>query len=243
MPAIGVLLGLALASKWVAAYAIGALALLLLVRSALGRVVAILGLIAITSVLGYIAISVPEGQGFGNVTFLLIMVGLTLTAVVVAVTHPDRLDRRRTVVRADRPGRRRRGRLLRRARDRAHRHGVHARPGHGHAAPAWPSPCRPARSSWRARSPSAGGWATDRWPPHPPGRPARPSCRRPTRRRPTGCGPGWLAGLPVAVRRGLPCGHPPRGLRRLVHPVGDASTATSCGPACRPATPARRCSS
>ena len=38
MPVIGVLLGLALASKWVAAYAIGALGLLLLVRSALGRV-------------------------------------------------------------------------------------------------------------------------------------------------------------------------------------------------------------
>ena len=88
MPAIGVLLGLALASKWVAAYAIGALALLLLVRSALGRVLALLGMIAITSVLGYIAISVPEGQGFGNVAFLLIMVGLTLVGVVVAVNHP-----------------------------------------------------------------------------------------------------------------------------------------------------------
>ena len=88
MPAIGLLLGLALASKWVAAYAIGALALLLLVRSALGRVVAILGLIAITSVLGYLAISVPEGGGIGNVTFLLVMIGLTLAAVVIAVTHP-----------------------------------------------------------------------------------------------------------------------------------------------------------
>ncbi|MDH4142995.1 MAG: phospholipid carrier-dependent glycosyltransferase, partial [Chloroflexota bacterium] len=82
MPAIGVLLGLALASKWVAAYAIGALVLLLLVRSALGRVVAILGLIAITSVLGYMALSVPEGQGIGNVTFLVVMIALTLLAVV-----------------------------------------------------------------------------------------------------------------------------------------------------------------
>ena len=62
MPVIGVLLGLALASKWVAAYAIGALILLILVRSALGRVLAILGLIGMTGVLGYIAISVPEGQ-------------------------------------------------------------------------------------------------------------------------------------------------------------------------------------
>ena len=88
MPVIGLLLGLALASKWVAAYAIGALALLLLVRSALGRVIAILGLIAITSVLGYIATSVPAGQGFGNIPFLVIMVGLTLIAVTAAVFHP-----------------------------------------------------------------------------------------------------------------------------------------------------------
>ena len=34
---MGVLLGLALASKWVAAYAIGALGILVLMRSALGR--------------------------------------------------------------------------------------------------------------------------------------------------------------------------------------------------------------
>ena len=93
MPVIGVLLGLALASKWVAAYAIGALLLLILVRSALGRVLAILGLIAITGVLGYMAISVPAAEGatdpgFGNLTFLLIMIALTLLAVVVAVVHP-----------------------------------------------------------------------------------------------------------------------------------------------------------
>jgi hypothetical protein len=88
MPFIGLLLGLALASKWVAAYAIGALLLLVLVRSALGRVLAIHGLIAITGVLGYIAISVPEGAGIGNLTFLLVMVALTLVAVVVAVLHP-----------------------------------------------------------------------------------------------------------------------------------------------------------
>ena len=88
MPVIGLLLGLALASKWAAAYAIGALGLLLLVRSALGRVVAILGLIAISGVLGYLAISVPEGGGLGNIPFLAIMIGLTLIAVVAAVFHP-----------------------------------------------------------------------------------------------------------------------------------------------------------
>ena len=88
MPVIGLLLGLAFASKWVALYAIFAMGLLILIRSALGRVVSILGLIAVTSVLGYMAISVPEGQGFGNLTFLLIMVALTLVAVVVAIFHP-----------------------------------------------------------------------------------------------------------------------------------------------------------
>ncbi len=88
MPVIGVLLGLALASKWVALYAIGGLALLILARSALGRVLAILGLIALTCVLGYMAITVPPDSGIGNLTFLLVMMGLTLTAVVVAVLHP-----------------------------------------------------------------------------------------------------------------------------------------------------------
>jgi hypothetical protein len=88
MPVIGLLLGLALASKWVAAYAIGALVLLLLARSALGRVLAILGMIGLTSVLGYLAITVPEGGGFGNLTFLLIMIGLTLLGVAINVMHP-----------------------------------------------------------------------------------------------------------------------------------------------------------
>ena len=93
MPVIGLLLGLALASKWVAAYAIGALLLLILIRSALGRVLAILGMIGITGVLGYMAISVPPATaggdpGFGNMTFLLIMIALTMLAVFVAVVHP-----------------------------------------------------------------------------------------------------------------------------------------------------------
>ena len=45
MPVMGVLLGLALASKWVAAYAIGALGILVLIRSALGRLLLIAGMI------------------------------------------------------------------------------------------------------------------------------------------------------------------------------------------------------
>jgi 4-amino-4-deoxy-L-arabinose transferase-like glycosyltransferase len=89
MPVIGLLLGLALASKWVAAYAIAAIAVLILVRSALGRIVTIAGLLALTFVLGYMAISVPQGAtSGGNLVFILVMIGLTLLAVVVTVLHP-----------------------------------------------------------------------------------------------------------------------------------------------------------
>ncbi len=89
MPVIGVLLGLALASKWVAAYAIGALAILILARSALGRLVLILGMIGLTGVLGWMALAVPANStATGNLTFVLIMIALTLATVVVTVYHP-----------------------------------------------------------------------------------------------------------------------------------------------------------
>ena len=63
MPAMGVLLGLALASKWVAAYAIGALGILVLIRSALGRILLILGMIGMTGFLGWMGLAVPAGSG------------------------------------------------------------------------------------------------------------------------------------------------------------------------------------
>ncbi|HTC86367.1 MAG TPA: phospholipid carrier-dependent glycosyltransferase, partial [Candidatus Acidoferrum sp.] len=94
MPMIGLLLGLALASKWVAAYAIAAIGLLILVRSALGRVITIVGMIAVTVVLGYggLATATPEaGQtasSSANLLFMFIMIGLTLIAVLVTVLHP-----------------------------------------------------------------------------------------------------------------------------------------------------------
>ncbi|HEU4573265.1 MAG TPA: phospholipid carrier-dependent glycosyltransferase, partial [Candidatus Limnocylindrales bacterium] len=90
MPLIGAALGLALASKWVALYAIVGIGFLVLVRSALGRVLAILALIAMTTVLGYLAINVPVGTGFGNLPFVAIMVALTVIAVIANVTHPIR---------------------------------------------------------------------------------------------------------------------------------------------------------
>ncbi|HYL41317.1 MAG TPA: hypothetical protein VET90_08420, partial [Candidatus Binatus sp.] len=87
MPVMGLLLGLALASKWVAAYAIGGLGILIVARSALGRLVLVLGLIGATTALGWIAVSGPAGSDY---VFLAIMVGLTLAAVVAIVLHPIR---------------------------------------------------------------------------------------------------------------------------------------------------------
>ncbi|HET7028027.1 MAG TPA: phospholipid carrier-dependent glycosyltransferase [Candidatus Limnocylindrales bacterium] len=89
MPVLGVLLGLGLASKWVAAYAIGALGILYLARSALGRVILIAGMLAATTALGYLAIGVPAAKASGpNLAFMIIMVGLTALAVAVAVLRP-----------------------------------------------------------------------------------------------------------------------------------------------------------
>ncbi|HEY8437559.1 MAG TPA: phospholipid carrier-dependent glycosyltransferase [Candidatus Limnocylindrales bacterium] len=90
MPLIGVFLGLGLASKWVALYALGGIALLILARSALGRFITIVSMIGLTAVLGYLAINVPAGSGFGNLPFVAMMVGLTIVAVVANVAHPIR---------------------------------------------------------------------------------------------------------------------------------------------------------
>ncbi|HYK95242.1 MAG TPA: phospholipid carrier-dependent glycosyltransferase [Candidatus Dormibacteraeota bacterium] len=88
VPLMGAFLGFALASKWVAAYAIGGLGLLVLTRSALGRLLLIIGLLGLTTALGYVAISVPAGQDGGNYVFLAIMIGLVLVAVLANVIHP-----------------------------------------------------------------------------------------------------------------------------------------------------------
>ncbi len=94
MPAIGLLLGLALASKWVAAYAIAAIGLLILVRSALGRTLTILALIGATIYLGYQGLIVavaPAGQVIlsgPNYLFIFIMIAVTLLATIVTILHP-----------------------------------------------------------------------------------------------------------------------------------------------------------
>jgi hypothetical protein len=89
VPLIGFFLGFALASKWVAAYAIGGLGILALVRSALGRLVLIGGLIFATTALGYVAISVANGSSGGNYLFFLIMVALVVIAVLANTIHPS----------------------------------------------------------------------------------------------------------------------------------------------------------
>jgi hypothetical protein len=48
----------------------------------------ILGLLGLTTALGYIAISVAEGQTGGNYVFLVLMVGLVVIAVLANVLHP-----------------------------------------------------------------------------------------------------------------------------------------------------------
>ena len=90
LPLVGILLGLGLASKWIALYAIAGVAVLILGRSALGRIGLILGLVLGTTVLGYMALFVPSsGATAGaNYVFVVMMIALTLGAVLVTVLHP-----------------------------------------------------------------------------------------------------------------------------------------------------------
>lgn len=89
VPLMGGFLGFALASKWVAAFAIGGLGILSLVRSALGRLILIAGLVVLATVLGYVAISVAEDSTVGgNYVFLIILLAIVAIAVVANVTRP-----------------------------------------------------------------------------------------------------------------------------------------------------------
>jgi C-terminal four TMM region of protein-O-mannosyltransferase len=88
MPVVGAFLGFGLASKWVAAYAMGALGILVLARSALGRLLLVGGMLVATTALGFMAIAVPGGGAGANYLFLAIMVALTLVTVAANVLHP-----------------------------------------------------------------------------------------------------------------------------------------------------------
>ncbi|MGC8634683.1 MAG: phospholipid carrier-dependent glycosyltransferase [Candidatus Limnocylindrales bacterium] len=80
LPLMGLLLGLACASKWVGFYAVGGIGLLTLLRSGLGRVLALGGMTGLAGILGYYSISAAPGVTSPqlNVTFLLMMILLTL---------------------------------------------------------------------------------------------------------------------------------------------------------------------
>ena len=135
MPLIGVCLGLALASKWVALYAIGGIGLLVFARSALGRLLIILGLIVVTGVLGHLALVVPEGAGLGNLPFVVIMIALTGAAVVINVLHPIAWSDDETRLAIGGAGRPRRARRARRRRHEDGRDATLRRWAGGDAAP------------------------------------------------------------------------------------------------------------
>jgi hypothetical protein len=80
-PLLGMLFGLGVASKWVAAYAIGAAILLILLRSWLGRRIALAAMLGLTGVLGSLAVVDDPA----NVVFLLLMLGLTALLGVAIV--------------------------------------------------------------------------------------------------------------------------------------------------------------
>ena len=83
MPVMGVVLGLALASKWVALYAIASIAMLILIRSALGRVVSVVGLAMGTGVLGWQAIAeMTTEPNTGSPAGVVVFIGLGLTVFV-----------------------------------------------------------------------------------------------------------------------------------------------------------------
>ncbi len=85
----GIALGLALASKWVTLYAIGGLVLLVLLRSGLGRIIALLGMIALTAVLGAMAVRpAPVDDPARNWVFLLLMLLLTGLLAAAMVRRP-----------------------------------------------------------------------------------------------------------------------------------------------------------
>ncbi len=99
MPILGVVLGLALSAKWVAAYAMVSIAVLILIRSALGRVLTVGGLAAITGLLGYQGIAEMKTMpDTGNVPLsILAFAGALAVAVAGGVwlmrtrTTPDKV--------------------------------------------------------------------------------------------------------------------------------------------------------
>jgi dolichyl-phosphate-mannose-protein mannosyltransferase len=83
LPAVGVLIGLAAATKWVGFYALAGLLVLVLARSPLGRLVLVV-LAALVTVVGGIGAPWP---------FLVLMIGILALALLITWVRPIRLDR------------------------------------------------------------------------------------------------------------------------------------------------------
>jgi len=92
--AVGVLLGLAFASKWVGLYAMGAVGLLILFRSALGRWIAFVAMLGLTALLGYIAVNpaTTVANPSLNYLFLFVMVALTVLLALGMALRPMRFS-------------------------------------------------------------------------------------------------------------------------------------------------------
>ena len=80
LPLIGLCLGLALAAKWVGLYAVGGIVLLILLRSAVGRVFALLAMIGLTGLFGWLAVSSPGSSTTDTVG--IVLVGATIGLLV-----------------------------------------------------------------------------------------------------------------------------------------------------------------
>jgi hypothetical protein len=95
LPLVGLLLGLAFASKWVGAYAVGGVMLALLLRSALGRLFALGGMVVLTSALGIMAITADPSveNARRNFLFLFLMLGLTVALAALMTVRPVRFTR------------------------------------------------------------------------------------------------------------------------------------------------------
>jgi C-terminal four TMM region of protein-O-mannosyltransferase/Dolichyl-phosphate-mannose-protein mannosyltransferase/GPI transamidase subunit PIG-U len=87
LPLVGVLIGLAAATKWVGFYALAGLWVLVLARSDLGRLV-LVGLAALAAVVGGIGAPWP---------FLVIMLGILALALAITWARPIRIDAREAI--------------------------------------------------------------------------------------------------------------------------------------------------
>jgi len=88
LPVVGVLIGLAAATKWVGFYALAGLLVLVLARSGLGRIV-LVGLVALATVIGGLDAPWP---------FTVVMVGGLAIALLITYARPPHIDLREAVL-------------------------------------------------------------------------------------------------------------------------------------------------